>query len=109
VLLKRKPIAAHFSIVHGGRHFLIKIGYDESLHEYSPGQQMVSEAIREACARRLSEFDFLGPCMDWKLDWESRLRTHRWLTIFRPTAAGKLVHKARFGAWPIVRAILGRG
>jgi CelD/BcsL family acetyltransferase involved in cellulose biosynthesis len=109
VLLKGKPIAAHLSLVHGGRHFLIKIGYDESLHEYSPGQQMVSEAIRDACARRLSEFDFLGPSMDWKLDWESRLRTHRWLTIFRPTAAGKLVHKARFSAWPIVRAILGRG
>jgi len=109
VLLKGKPIAAHLSIVHGGRHFLIKIGYDESLHEHSPGQQMVSEAIRDACARGLSEFDFLGPSMDWKLDWESRLRTHRWLTIFRPTVAGKLVHKARFSAWPIVRAILGRG
>jgi len=109
VLLKGKPIAAHLSIVHGRRHFLIKIGYDESLHEHSPGQQMVSEAIRDACARGLSEFDFLGPSMDWKLDWESRLRTHRWLTIFRPTVAGKLVHKARFSAWPIARAILGRG
>jgi len=109
VLLKGKPIAAHLSVVHGGRHFLIKIGYDESLHEYSPGQQVVSVAIRDACARGLSEFDFLGPSMDWKLDWESRLRTHRWLTIFRPTVAGKLVHKARFSAWPIVRAILGRG
>jgi CelD/BcsL family acetyltransferase involved in cellulose biosynthesis len=107
--LDGKPIAAHLSIVHARRHFLIKIGYDESLHEYSPGQQMVAEAIRDSCARGLAEFDFLGPCMDWKLDWESQLRTHRWLTIFRPTRGGKLVHGARFVAWPILRALLRRG
>lgn len=107
--LAGKPVAAHLSVVQGKRHFLIKIGYDESLHEHSPGQQMVSEAIRDSCARGLSEFDFLGPCMDWKLDWESQLRTHHWLTIFRPTRKGKLVHDARFVAWPILRALLRRG
>jgi CelD/BcsL family acetyltransferase involved in cellulose biosynthesis len=96
-------------VVHGKRHFLIKIGYDESLHEHSPGQQMVSEAIQDSCKRGLVEFDFLGPCMDWKLDWESQLRTHHWLTIFRPTRGGKLVHRARFLAWPILRAFLRRG
>jgi CelD/BcsL family acetyltransferase involved in cellulose biosynthesis len=106
--LDGKTIAAHLSIVHAGRHYLIKIGYDESLHEHSPGQQMASFAIEDSCKRGLSEFDFLGPCMDWKLDWESRLRTHRWLTIFRPTRAGKLVHAARFTAWPIARALLKR-
>ena len=103
-----KPIAAHLSIVHAKRHYLIKIGYDESLHEHSPGQQMVSEAIRDSSARGLLEFDFLGPCMQWKLDWESQLRTHLWLTIFRPTRAGKLVHRARYVAWPILRALSRR-
>jgi CelD/BcsL family acetyltransferase involved in cellulose biosynthesis len=103
--LKGKPIAAHLSLVHQKRYYLIKIGYDESLHEYSPGQQMVSEAIRDSCSRGLTEFDFLGPCMDWKLDWESQLRTHLWLTIFRPTPAGRLVHQARFVGWPILRAL----
>ena len=106
--LNGRPIAAHLSIVQGGRHYLIKIGYDESLHEFSPGQQLVSEAIKDSCARRLREFDFLGPCMEWKLDWESKLRTHSWLTIFRPTAAGKLVYGARYLAWPIARALLRR-
>src|SRR5205085_2962692 len=101
--LKEKPIAAHLSVVHGGRHYLVKIGYDESLAEYSPGQQLVSDAIRDSCTRGLHEFDFLGPCMEWKLDWESELRAHRWLTIFRPTAKGKLVHAARHTVWPIAR------
>jgi CelD/BcsL family acetyltransferase involved in cellulose biosynthesis len=100
-----KRIAAHLSLVHAGRHFLLKLGYDESLHEFSPGQQLVSDAIRDACARGLREFDFLGPCMDWKLDWESKLRAHTWLTIFRPTQAGKLVREARFTLWPILRKL----
>jgi len=104
--LAGKRIAAHMSIVHAGRHFLLKLGYDESFHEYSPGQQLVSDAIRDACATGLREFDFLGPCMDWKLDWEPALRSHDWLTIFRPTRAGTLVHAARFTVWPVLCALM---
>jgi hypothetical protein len=104
--LDGKVIAAHFSMVHAGRHFLIKIGYDESLHEHSPGQQMVSDAIRDSCARGLTEFDFLGPNMPWKLDWESKLRPHAWLTIFNKNPKARLVHGARFIAWPMAKAFI---
>ena len=104
--LAGKRIAAHLSIIQSGRHFLLKLGYDESLHEFSPGQQLVADAIRDACARGLSEFDFLGPCMEWKLDWESKLRAHTWLTIFRATPRGKLVHETRFTLWPIAKKLI---
>jgi CelD/BcsL family acetyltransferase involved in cellulose biosynthesis len=107
--LDGKPIAAHFSMVHAGRHYLIKIGYDESLHEHSPGQQLVSDAIRDSCARGLTEFDFLGPNMPWKLDWESKLRAHAWLTIFNRGRKARLVHSARYVWWPIARAFFKRG
>lgn len=107
--LSGKPIAAHLSLVHGGRHFLVKLGYDEALSEFSPGQQLVSEAIADSCKRGLTEFDFLGPCMQWKLDWESKLRTHTWLTIFRRTLKGRLVHAARHTLWPLARALLKKG
>jgi CelD/BcsL family acetyltransferase involved in cellulose biosynthesis len=107
--LAGKRIAAHLTLVHAGRSYLLKLGYDEKFHEFSPGHQLVSEAIRDACARGLREFDFLGPCMDWKLDWEPGLRTHSWLTIFRPTRAGILVHGARFTVWPVLRALWRKG
>ena len=107
--LDGKVIAGHFSMAHAGRYYLIKIGYDEAEHEFSPGQQLVSDAIRDSCNRGLSEFDFLGPCMDWKLDWEAKLRTHAWLTIFRPGGKAKLVHGVRHVLWPIARAFLKRG
>jgi CelD/BcsL family acetyltransferase involved in cellulose biosynthesis len=104
----KKRIAAHLSIVHAGRAFLLKLGYDEALREHSPGQQLVADALRDACARGLVEFDFLGPDMSWKQDWEPALRTHSWLTIFRPTTVGRLVHGARFTVWPAARALLRR-
>lgn len=107
--LDGKVIAGHFSMVHAGRHFLIKIGYDEEHHEFSPGQQMVSDAIRDSCERGLCEFDFLGPCMDWKLDWESKLRTHAWLTIFRPNPKARFVHAVRHVLWPIARSFIKKG
>jgi len=103
-----RRIAAHLSLLHAGRHYLLKLGYDESFHELSPGQQLTSEMIRDSCQRGLTEFDFLGPCMDWKLDWEPALRTHTWLTIFRPTRAGRLVHEARYTVWPVARALAGQ-
>lgn len=103
-----KRIAAHLTLVQAGRSFLLKLGYDESFHEFSPGQQLTSDAIRDACGRGLREFDFLGPEMEWKLDWESKVREHTWLTIFRPTKAGVLVREARFTVWPKARALLAQ-
>jgi hypothetical protein len=104
--LSGQRIAAHLSMVHAGKHYLLKLGYDEALHEFSPGQQLTTDAIRDSCTRGLREFDFLGPCMEWKLDWESKLRQHTWLTIFRPTIRGRLVHEARYTLWPILRGLL---
>ncbi len=106
--LNGKPIAAHLTLVQAERSFLLKLGYDESFAEYSPGQQLVSEAIKNACQRGLREFDFLGPWMEWKADWETQVRTHQWLTIFRPTRAGVLVHEARFTVWPVAKSLVAR-
>jgi hypothetical protein len=103
-----KVIAAHMTLVQAGRSFLLKLGYDEAFAEFSPGQQLVSEAIKDSCQRGLREFDFLGPWMEWKADWETRVRTHQWLTIFRPTRAGVLVHEARYTAWPVAKSLVAR-
>jgi len=103
-----KRIAGHLAIAHAGRFFLVKVGYDEQFREFSPGQQLAADAIRTSCELGLREFDFLGPHMEWKADWEPRLRPHTWLTIFRPTRAGTLVHGARFVAWPIARSLIAQ-
>jgi CelD/BcsL family acetyltransferase involved in cellulose biosynthesis len=103
-----KRVAGHLALQHAGGFYLVKVGYDETYREFSPGQQLARDAIASACALGLREFDFLGPDMDWKDDWEPKLRTHTWLTIFRPTRAGRLVYGARFVAWPVAKALAER-
>ncbi|HEY8207584.1 MAG TPA: GNAT family N-acetyltransferase [Myxococcaceae bacterium] len=91
-----RTVAFHFGLQVGGRYFLLKPGYDESLGECSPGQLLVDEVLRDLFQRGAREFDFLGPRMTWKLDWTQRLRAHCWLFVLRPTFKGRALHAARF-------------
>ena len=95
-----RPVAFHFGLQVGGRYFLLKPGYDESLGECSPGQMLVDEVLNDLFRRGANEFDFLGPRMTWKLDWTQRLRPHCWLFVLRPTLKGRALHAARFRFGP---------
>lgn len=95
-----RTVAFHFGLQVGGRYFLLKPGYDESLGECSPGQLLVDEVLRDLSRRGAHEFDFLGPRMTWKLDWTQRLRPHCWLFVLRPTLKGRALHAARFRYGP---------
>ncbi|HVE85599.1 MAG TPA: GNAT family N-acetyltransferase, partial [Myxococcales bacterium] len=95
-----RTVAFHFGLQVGGRYFLLKPGYDESLGECSPGQLLVDEVLRDLFHRGAHELDFLGPRMTWKLDWTQRLRPHCWLFVLRPTLKGRALHAARFRLGP---------
>jgi len=99
-----RPVAFHYGLTHGGRYFLLKPGYDESLRECSPGQLLVDEVLRDCSARGLSEFDFLGPDMVWKRDWTSQVRPHSWLYLFRDSALGRALCHAKFEWVPAAKA-----
>lgn len=103
-----RPIAFHFGLQYGGTYFLLKPGYDESLSACSPGQLLVREVLGDLADRSAREFDFLGPRMDWKLDWTRQLRPHCWLFILRPSLKGRLLHAARFQYGPRVVRYLRR-
>jgi len=69
---------------------------DERCTALSPGAAYGSPMpIPTPCAESFANSTvLLGPCMEWKLDWESQLKRHRWLTIVRTTPAWSLVHAA---------------
>ncbi len=90
------PVAFHYGLTQGGRYFLLKPGYDESLRECSPGQLLLEEVLRDSAGRGLSEFDFLGPDMVWKRDWTSHVRPHSWLYLFRNNAMGRALRSTKF-------------
>lgn len=106
--LDGRPVAFQYGLTHGGRYFLLKPGYDESLKECSPGQLLMDEVLADCISRGLREFDFLGPDMVWKRDWTDKVRRHTWLFIFNGSAFGRALGKAKFQWGPAVKGMVAR-
>jgi CelD/BcsL family acetyltransferase involved in cellulose biosynthesis len=103
-----RPIAAHFGLTYKGRYLVPKIGYDETYARYSPGHLLVDAVLRDCAARGLTEFDFLGPAMNWKGCWTSLTRPHAALYIFAKTPLGRTLHAAKFGWKSAVKKLLAK-
>lgn len=104
--LDGRPVAVHLGLVHRGVYLLPKTAYDESLGYVSPGQLLQREVLAECEARGLAAFDFLGPDMPWKSDWEPAHAPHDWLYVYRPSVAGRALHALRHRVRPIVKEVL---
>lgn len=90
-----RPVAMHFGLVMGARYYLPKPAYDETFSTCSPGQLLMEEVLGDLMDRGVEVFDFLGPHMDWKMDWTDRVLPHRWCFAHRPTLRGKALYLAR--------------
>jgi CelD/BcsL family acetyltransferase involved in cellulose biosynthesis len=104
--LDGRPIAVHLGLVHRGVYLLPKTAYDEALASVSPGQLLQREVLAECEARGLVAFDFLGPDMPWKRDWEPEHAPHDWLYVYRPSLAGRALHALRHRVRPVVKEVL---
>ena len=91
-----RAVAFHYGLQVGGRYYLLKPAYDETMSECSPGQLLMEEVVRHSIARGVKEFDFLGPDMPWKREWADMVRPHYGLWIFPDTPYGRALHAYRF-------------
>jgi CelD/BcsL family acetyltransferase involved in cellulose biosynthesis len=98
-----KRIAFSYLLRSGKRLYAVKIGYDRQYRTYSPGNMLLNLVIKEACAQGIDEYDFLGADDEWKFEWTSRKRDHRWLFLFRDTWRGQLSHHLKFNVVPVVK------
>lgn len=104
--LDGRPVAVHLGLVHRGVYHLPKTAYDERLGAVSPGQLLQREVLAECEARGLAAFDFLGPDMPWKRDWEPEHTPHDWLYVYRPSLAGRAMHTLRHRVRPAVKEVV---
>jgi CelD/BcsL family acetyltransferase involved in cellulose biosynthesis len=104
--LDGRPVAMHLGVIHRGVYHLPKTAYDERLAAMSPGQLLQREVLAECEARGLAGFDFLGPDMEWKRDWEPEHAPHDWLYVYRPSLAGRLMHGVKHRVRPAVKEVL---
>ncbi len=105
--LSGEAVAFQLGIEEGGVYYLPKTAYREEHADCSPGQLLLEAVLRDACARGLSRFDFLGPPMPWKREWTAHYRAHHWLWAFAPTVRGTVAHALKFRAGPWAKEALG--
>jgi len=83
-----RRIAMLFAVEDGHTMYALKIGYDPSAANLSPGHLIVWKVAADAEARGLRELDFVGREDDWKRKWTDRVHESVALTIYRDSAAG---------------------
>lgn len=95
-----RRIAFAYSLCYKNRLYLLKDGYDPEYARYSPFNLLCYTVLREAHARGLVEYDFLGAHEAWKLDWTRETRDHYWLFVFPNVPRTRLLHSIKFRLVP---------
>jgi CelD/BcsL family acetyltransferase involved in cellulose biosynthesis len=97
--------AGHFGLTYGGRYYTPKVAYDEKLAAYGPGHLIVDAVLQDCLNRGVQEFDFLGPSMDWKLEWTQQVRRHSDCYVFRRGPFGAVLYTAKFKVHVAMRGV----
>jgi CelD/BcsL family acetyltransferase involved in cellulose biosynthesis len=92
--LNGAAIAMQIAAVHGGRWWVLKIGYDERWAEHSPGIQLMWEVLREAFEQGLASFEMLGSAEPWLTIWTREQRTYRTLAFYPYNGRGMVALSA---------------
>ena len=82
-----RAVAAQLGLQYGGRLWELKIGYDERWHAASPGRLLLWLMLRDAFAKGLEAYEFLGAGDGQQAAWstsEQRLQT----LVFYPYSMG---------------------
>jgi CelD/BcsL family acetyltransferase involved in cellulose biosynthesis len=100
-----KPVAGLLGVSYKGKYSALKIGYDEQHADLSPGHLITHSVVNDCTARGITEFDFLGPSMRWKLEWTSQTLQHARYYVFRKGVLGRMLHTAKVQVVPRLRSV----
>jgi len=76
MLIADKVVAIRLGAVAGGRLYELKIGYDDSFRDCSPGILLTHESLKAEIAEGLSVHEFLGGAEDWQKRWPLHVNRH---------------------------------
>lgn len=104
-----KSIAFMYGIAYRGIYYIMKLGYEESFKDCSPGLILLSEVLKDCISQGLKGCDFLGSNDEWKLKWSKKVHPHNWLFIFRNNSFGNILYNAKINLIPTAKRIFGLG
>ena len=88
--LDGRALAFDLALEAGGRHFLLKTGYDPAFTSFSPGLLLRLHMLERAFAAGMASYEFCGAAEPWKLEWAPATRPVLAIEAFSPTPAGAL-------------------
>lgn len=77
--------AVQLAVVAHRKWWQLKIAYDESMREHSPGLQLTHAVIQSAFDEDLAAFEFLGSAEPWEELWNPREREYELAAVYPPT------------------------
>jgi CelD/BcsL family acetyltransferase involved in cellulose biosynthesis len=104
--LDGRLLAAHLGLSYRGHYYSPKIAYDESFKQWVPGHLIVSEILRDCCARGVKAYDITGPNDEWKMKWTTETQPKSTHFIFNKGLMGSLTHMLRFRVRPALRKLI---
>jgi CelD/BcsL family acetyltransferase involved in cellulose biosynthesis len=91
-------------VLHGGRLYLLKTGFDEGFRKLAPGLVMRLSSIERCFELGYQAHELLGSESEWKLKFATTERRHVGLRAYRrrPQTLGRYAYRAK------VRPVLKR-
>jgi CelD/BcsL family acetyltransferase involved in cellulose biosynthesis len=107
--LDGRALAFDYCLEEGGRHYLLKTGYDPAYRMYGPGMLLRYEMLARAFRLGVRTYEFLGSDDAWKLEWTNEAREMTLLHAFAPSIAGLTDWVMWSYGRPAGRRVLRRG
>lgn len=101
-----RELACRMMLEKQGAWFEIKIGFDETYAQFSPGILLMHETLRAACEAGVSRYEFLGTYESWQDHWPRQLREYERFAAYWPSVSG--IGVAINDALEALRGRLGR-
>lgn len=70
----RRPAAMQLAALWGNRVWLLKIGYDPTYRQCSPGVLLLAHLVQHAAREQASGIEFLGVAEEWLSPWTTGVR-----------------------------------
>lgn len=101
-----RAVAAQVGLQYGGRIWELKVGYDQRWAAASPGRLLLWQMLRDAFARGLRAYEFLGAGDGQQTAWSTSQQTLQTFAFYPYSAGGALAAATDAGGALIRRASL---
>jgi CelD/BcsL family acetyltransferase involved in cellulose biosynthesis len=91
LLISERLVACQLSLDYGGRRFLLKPAYDETMSDLSPGKVLQWKVMQAAIELGLESYEFGGESERWKLEWSTTARPRQTVLRFGSDGPGGMV------------------